>query len=61
MDLRFGSPGGLDLLFGSIRVPCDPKCPPGRFIDFGVIFEVIWNPTSIKVGVEFGCVFGMLV
>ena len=31
--------GGLDLLFGSIRVPCGPKCPPGRFIDdFGAHF-----------------------
>ena len=36
----FWFPGGrLELLLGSIRVPCDPKCPPGRFIDdFGAYF-----------------------
>ena len=28
--------GGLDLLFGFLRVPCGPWCPPGGFIeDFG--------------------------
>ena len=36
MDLLFGALGGLDLLFGFLRVPCGPWCPPGGFIeDFG--------------------------
>ena len=31
--------GGLNFLFGSIRIPCGPKCPPCRFIDdFGTYF-----------------------
>ena len=31
--------GGLDLLFGFLRVPCGPWCPPGGFIeDFGAHF-----------------------
>ena len=36
MDLLFGALGGLDLLFGFLRVPCGPWCPPGGFSeDFG--------------------------
>ena len=31
--------GGLDLLFGSLRVPWGPIVPPGRFMeDFGAHF-----------------------
>ncbi len=26
-----------------------------------LILEVIWSPKSIKLGVEFGCVFGMFL
>ena len=26
-----------------------------------LMLEVIWNPKSIKFGVEFGCVFGMIL
>ena len=39
LDLLFVALGGLDLLFGFLRVPCGPRCPPGGFMeDFGANF-----------------------
>ena len=61
LELRFGSRGGLDLPFGALWVPCGPTVPPSRLLeDFGFIWGVILNPKSVKFGVDFRCVFGML-
>ncbi len=47
--------GGLDLLFGFLRVPCGPcGAPQVDLLRISVvILEVIWRPKSINFGVDF--------
>ena len=60
-DLCFGVLGGLDFLLRLFGSHMAPQCPPGRFWRIsGVIWGVILNPKSVKFGVDFRCVFGML-
>ena len=61
----WGPWGGLDLPFEALWVPSrshlGPQCPPGRFWRIsGVIWESILSSKSMKFGVDFRCVFGML-
>ena len=61
----WGPRGGLDLPFEALWIPSGshlgPQCPPGRFWRIsGVIWESILSPKSMKFGVDFRCVFGML-
>ena len=62
----WGPRGGLDLPFEALWIPSGshlgPQCPPGRFWRIsGVIWESILSPKSMNFGVDFRCVFGMLV
>jgi len=61
----WGPRGSLDLPFEPLWVPSGshlgPQCPPGRFWRISdVIWEPILSPKSMKFGVDFRCVFGML-
>ena len=57
----FGVPGGVwTSLLGFFRSHVAPQWLPGRFLeDFGRQFGVILKPKSLKVGVDFRCVFGL--